>query len=189
MDGQKSHEIDRKAASRLLKISTRSIDRYIRSGKLPARRVLGRILISRENLMQLQNGEPMALPRGMISEIHHEHETPDPRRNEISNNSSYRNLYEDALHTLSEKNMKLEQAQYRIGQLESQITSPYAFKALSGTSDVTLETLRQSLMAQEKQNAELQEKARKEKLNRNILAGIVYILLILQPVLWYFLKS
>lgn len=179
MDGQKSHEIDRKAASRLLKISTRSIDRYIRNGKLPARRVLGRILISRENLMQLQNGEPMALPREMISMTRYEHETPEPRQS---------GLYEDALRTLSEKNMKLEQAQYRIGQLESQITSPYAFKALSGTSDASLETLRQSLMAQEKQNAELQEKTSKEKLNRNILAGIVYILLILQPVLWYFLK-
>lgn len=192
MDAQKPYEIDRKTASRLLRISTRSVDRYIRTGKLPARRVLGRVFISREEAMKLQNGEPVVMSQAKlhseknISQIQHQHDIPS---REIPIDSSYRNLYENALRALDEKNHKLEQTQYRIGQLESQVTSPYAFKALSeGNFDPAMAGLRQSLLSQEKQNAELAEKARKEKLNRNILAAIVYILLILQPILWYFLK-
>lgn len=186
MDALRTYEIDRKTASRILKISTRSIDRYIRTGKLAARRIRGRILLSRDDLMRLKEGAPFSVPVRVVDTEDQKNISYDTniRRDGAARDDNpwtfYKDLYEEALRALDEKNRKLEQANYRIGQLESQVGSHFPQKYLPISEP--------DGKAQEKQNIELMEKLRKEKLNRNILAGILYVLILLQPILWYFLR-
>lgn len=50
-----NYNISREEASELLNISTRTLDRYIRRGKLSYRKVANRVLLAREELDKLKD--------------------------------------------------------------------------------------------------------------------------------------
>ena len=58
-------DIDRKMASKLLNVSVRTIDRYIRSGKLPAREVNGRIWLSKGSIEKIKSPRLVTIGRKM----------------------------------------------------------------------------------------------------------------------------
>ncbi|MEK7528904.1 MAG: hypothetical protein AAB592_03985, partial [Patescibacteria group bacterium] len=141
MESQRTYEIDRKTASQLLKVAVRTIDRYIRGGKLSARQINGRVWLSKQEIIDLKRGTTFlssenedatesidlrAVPR--IEPPRHEHrESPDP--------GFYRDLYSESSKLLEERTKKLEQAQYRIGQLEAQSMSPHQTARSSHATD------------------------------------------------------
>lgn len=188
MDSTQTYEIDRVAASKMLKVSTRTIDRYLRNGQLSGRKIRGRVLLSEEEILDLKNGKPY----GKVSD---EKKSASPISTSIKphdvDSQFYKDLYEETLKILEEKETRIEQTQYRIGQLESQITSHYPVKTLlpDAAESHSIQILRQNLAENEQTVRLLQTRLKREKFNRHIISAILYVLLLLQPVLWYLLRA
>ncbi|MBI4994398.1 hypothetical protein HZC21_01985 [Candidatus Peregrinibacteria bacterium] len=174
-------DIDRKTASQLLSISIRTIDRYIRRGKLSARiGENGRIWLDRKEVMDLPRLEPFA----KISKT-----TKIDNRHSYDNINFYRDLYEESKKALGDYHQKLEQANYRIGQLESQIIHRPAPKTTERDDDlISNEYIKRELAEREKELILLQEMLKKERLSRIVFAILTYILLAALPIIWYLLR-
>lgn len=203
-----SYETDRAKAAKLLKITQRTLDRYIRAGKLSARNVNGRIFLSQKEIMAFKRGNlrppgiipsaPKELLRKFPGIYGNQSISDAPQTRDIGRAPAvasredfyfYRDLYEQTLRLLEEKEQKLESANYRIGQLESQNTASFLVRPLSGaekSNDMVF--LAREIEDIKKQNQELFKKWQLESRNRKIIAAILYATLLLQPLLWYFLR-
>lgn len=156
-------------------ISVRTIDRYIRRGKLSARiGENGRIWLDKKEVMDLPRLEPVPVSVKRTTALDSGHKD--------DNVGFYQDLYEDAKKALNEYQQKLEQANYRIGQLESRIIHPSpAPKIIEQRDDF-------SLIEREKENILLKEALKKERTARIIFAVLTYLLLAALPLIWYLLR-
>lgn len=163
-------EINRKKAGQLLGISVRTIDRYIRRGKLSAR-------IGESGRIWLDKKEVMDLPRPKIIDnrttIDTVHRTDDA--------SFYRDLYEETKRILTDYQQKLEQMNYGpvmpIAHQPPQIIERIERKETSLTE-----------REYEKEIHTLREALKQERISRIIFATLTYILLGLLPLIWYLLR-
>ncbi len=130
------YQIDRKGASRLLKVSIRTVDRYIKQKKLSTRIVDGRVWLSRSEVTRskyktvstpIVDNVDMSTPEMSIdNQVDNTVDTVNivstskTQRNGIS---IYKTLLVDTQNEVRENQRRLEMANYRIGQLESQISS------------------------------------------------------------------
>lgn len=199
--------LDRKQASRLLGVSVRTIDRYIRGGKLPAYNKSGRILLKKSDIMQYTNGDDvipvrtsvqrttLTPPRQSLSPIAHHATTVSvsPKQHD----DFYKDLYDEAKKVLTEYHQKLEQANYRIGHLESQINNPASMNVgftrsiipMQSPDAVAHELLKKELNDKEKEIQSLKHTISEEQGARTIFAILTYLLLAAIPVLWYLTQS
>lgn len=169
-------DIDRKTASKILGVSVRTIDRYIRRGKLSVREEEGRIWLDKNDLM--------SLPKRITPMF----KTPVDDR-QLSP-GFYKDLYEEARRAIAEYQQKLEQTNYRIGQLESQILQHSLPKSIERREEYPAERdlFKRELIDREKELTMLKELMKREKANRIIFALITYLLLLFIPLLWYLLR-
>lgn len=143
------YNIDRRAASKLLKVSVRTVDRYIKKKVLTAQNVGGRVWLDKEDVVKL-SGNRFQIPDSFIGEkystIDSRIDTSTPimsidvtadktgqKDEQMStsissqnvkgayNSQLYQKLYEDTKGELNEKIERLEIANYRVGQLEAQL--------------------------------------------------------------------
>lgn len=184
--------LDRKQAGKLLGVSVRTIDRYIRSGKLPAFTERGRIWLTKEGIVEFR--QVSAIPvKTTIDRAHSGASRPSishsPTAAGAPDGAFYKDLYDEAKRALLEYQQKLEQANYRIGQLESHSVHPTTLKPLERREDSpSYEFQRRELADREKEIFTLKELVKRERASRIIFAILTYLLLILQPVFWYFLR-
>lgn len=181
--------IDRKTASRLLGVSIRTIDRYIRSGKIFANVDSGRIWLNKREIMllrqpQKQNVSINATTRQADSPVQSQ------IRDKVDNTNFYQDLYNEAKRALNDYQQKLEQSNYRIGQLESQIIHPAAPKLIerSREDNFSLELLKKELSDKERELSSLREMVKNERAGRTALLILVYLLLAALPLIWYLLR-
>ena len=121
---RKNSDITRAQAAKLLNVSVRTVDRYIRSGKLSSHKINRDIWLNRKDVIELTSQESPGLSTGQvsasevdnISEIVHTLSTP-------SNEVVFEKLYHQLQSELKEQRQRLEMANYRVGQLESQLKS------------------------------------------------------------------
>lgn len=183
--------LDRKQAGKLLGVSVRTIDRYIRSGKLPALSERGRIWLTREGILEFRrvSAEPVKTAIDRTHSVALRQSIANAPAAAAHDGDFYRDLYEEAKRALSEYQQKLEQANYRIGQLESHSVHPTAARPLERREDSgNYEFQRRELADREKEIFTLKELVKRERASRIIFAVLTYLLLILQPVFWYFLR-
>lgn len=189
-------DIDRKTAGRLLGVSVRTIDRHIRAGKLMAREENGRIWLNKREILTYKDDSGF-----MWSPVKHKpigttarpHISPAIRGSDDA--QFYRDLYEEAKKMAAEYQQKLEQSNYRIGQLESQLMHPHNHAPVMTKNtewrereSAAAEMIRKELMDKEKETLLLKELVQKEKSSRIVFAILTYILLGLLPVIWYLLR-
>lgn len=146
VDTQKSYNLSRESASRFLKVSIRTLDRYIRSKKVSTQVIDGRIWLNKEELEALKTG------RGGVIRVDSGHVSTDRmsmddnvdnmdnvevfsqdnvqtvsgktgRTRPQGSGEAYKNLYDELRKELEEKQGRLEIANYRVGQLEAQLKS------------------------------------------------------------------
>lgn len=139
--------LDRKQVADILKVSIRTIDRYISRGVLPKKEIGGRIFIRSNDLKSFmekkrlgtealeensQNIPDFNLERGRPinnfstenstqanSEVGDYAELEVMKQNSSENDQTiYQKLYEEAQEELKTKQERLEAANYRVGQLE-----------------------------------------------------------------------
>ncbi len=143
---QKQFGISREAASRLLKVSIRTLDRYIKSNKLSTRIVAGRIWLSRENIEEFRGGRTrqVEVDKLDVSTVKKSIDNGDgqadnqvdsmdnveifdgkpvgyKREKKRSEGGTYKKLFNELKEEIKEKQERLEIANYRVGQLEAQV--------------------------------------------------------------------
>lgn len=144
VDIKKSYNLSRESASRLLKVSIRTLDRYIRSKKLSTRIIDGRIWLNKEELESL-----VVAKRGVIKidsidmstssvsiddDVDSVDDSTSFRQDNVDSmstrqgrarpqnqNETYKNLFLELKNEIEEKQGRLEIANYRVGQLEAQL--------------------------------------------------------------------
>lgn len=143
--------IDRKAASRLLKISLRTLDRYRQAGHITTRIIDNKILLSRSEVLELiakkhdpitrhsRQYESVNLSRDKTVDIDRDGDdievvyteksgsqktkTPDVKEDTATTEliETYKRMHDELAAHLRARQEELEAAHYRIGQLEGQL--------------------------------------------------------------------
>lgn len=136
------YSIDRQNAARILGVSVRTVDRYIASGQIRKVKNQGRTWLSNDDIKSLVSQNEKTVSDSVVSDFMSQTRKEKKQTNHVSSqeyrqsevvndyikkdstqDSNYKSLYEEAKEELKDKNQKLQQATYRIGQLESQVKS------------------------------------------------------------------
>lgn len=143
--GENTYNIDRKMASKLLKVSIRTVDRYVKNKKLSIQIINGRVWLNKKEIQMFKEAleRPVYVDKDVVStsgmsiddkvdrvdnvEVisqesveKFEPKSSQNKENALSN-EIYKKLYSDAKEELREKEERLEIANYRVGQLEAQV--------------------------------------------------------------------
>ncbi len=199
--------LDRKTAGRLLKVSIRTIDRYVKSKKLSTNVVDGRVWLSKKELegVREEKSRKTTIHRVDMStpamSIDNEVDNVDnvelidqggvdsvstKTRKRKTANAVYKKLYIDQKEELHEKQERLEIANYRVGQLEAQVKNSIPMLEYH-QERYEVEKREKSLQTKiDEQNSIIKKIStimKYEKFNKRIFLGILLIILALQP-LW-----
>jgi hypothetical protein len=203
------YNVDRKAASKMLKVSVRTVDRYIKKKVLTAQNVGGRVWLSKEevNGMAHVKNEPYidtaidtSTPGASIDIID---DTTDSEQQTLSTSQTrkidktssqshlLKDLYEKAKEELNEKAERLEIANYRVGQLDAQLKN--SVPLLEYHREQSEKRIEKAKMIEKFEQAQknistLGQKLKFEEFNKKILLAILLVLLALQP-LWLLLLA
>ncbi|MBI2634181.1 hypothetical protein HYW82_00740 [Candidatus Peregrinibacteria bacterium] len=144
-NAQKQYNLSREAASKLLKVSMRTLDRYLGGKKLSSQLVNGRIWLNKEEIDSLLHDKNRAVvvdkvdmsTSKMSIGVHMDNvdnmDSPEqdavdilssqPRKisQQSGSGNAYKKLFEELRDELREKQERLEIANYRVGQLEAQV--------------------------------------------------------------------
>lgn len=199
--------LDRKTAGRLLKVSIRTIDRYIKSKKLSTNVVDGRVWLSKKELegvreeksrrttihrvdmststMSMDNEVDNVDSVELIDQGGVDSVSTKTRKRKTAN-AVYKKLYLDQKEELHEKQERLEIANYRVGQLEAQVKNSIPMLEYH-QERYEVEKREKSLQTKiDEQNSVIKKIStvmKYEKFNKRIFLGILLIILALQP-LW-----
>lgn len=205
--------LTRKEAADLLEVSTRTIDRYIRSKRLTARKKGGNILLSEEELQNLQvatfqnmHGASPAGPGRVHRHVDSvnkveatiiDGETGAIQENPVvpvthAREQVFEELYELSRREVREYHNKLEAANYRLGQIETQLKHSVPLLEYQEQSEAVREqevVIQTKVKRQEETLNLLEQEVRAERFNKNVYIGLLFGLLALQPLLWLMLQS
>jgi len=221
--------LSRKQAADLLDVSTRTIDRYIRTKKLNARKKGGSILLSEEELNNLkvatfqnmhgaspdvpgrahrhvdstaarENQEMRQIFDAETGEIEEQLEKPIPTEtasttaivHKSEREKVFEELYDLSRREVREYNNKLEAANYRLGQLETQMKHSVPLLEFHEKEELLREQeglITGKMKRQEESLQMMEHEVKAERLNKNIYIGLLFGILALQPLLWLLLQS
>lgn len=113
--------IDREDGATMLSISTRTLDRYIRAGKIRAKKRGKKVFLHSEDVLKLKDGTLAET----ISHVHvHEDEVAlEPMTQFVTKPLivSYKELYEESKALLTRKDELIQDLSYRLGNLETEL--------------------------------------------------------------------
>lgn len=196
-------KIDRKAASKLLKVSIRTVDRYISQNKIAAEKIDGRIWLNKKEILAIKkqnrvdtagilsdmSTDEMSIDKTVSTRV--DMSTPDVDIVSTPNKGGdvYKKLYEELKDELEIKQNRLEGANYRVGQLEAMVRESVPLlqhqKQLSTEKAARLELEEETESLRDKLER-LKRKLHEESLSKKVYFALLFIILILQP-LWLFL--
>lgn len=190
----KTH-IDRDEASQILKVSTRTIDRYLRKFKFKTRKDGRRVLIRRidiDKIIQDQIGHYVDTKKttAIVKVKNIKVEEIKKKDNPIkAEERIYKELYSEVKKDNKEKQERLEAATYRVGQLEAQIKNTVPLldftrkeKELKESQIVLEQKALESTLAIEK----MEKKLKAERIAKWMYVSLVGLLLVAEPILFLF---
>jgi hypothetical protein len=210
MTTSETYNFDRKAASKLLRISIRTLDRYIKNRKLSTRLVGGRVWLDKRELMRFHEDKerPITIDRIEVStpdvsidddidNIDEGVSTPGDRvqsfskkrERKLTEDGVYKNLFIELREELQEKQERLEIANYRVGQLEAQVKSSVPmleYHAEKAEKKRNESELKEEIIKVQKVTKKLKRTADYERFNKRAFLIILMTILALQP-LWLLL--
>jgi len=190
----KMYTITREAAAQSLGISTRTIDRYIRNGKLSYKKVANEVLLEKEEVRALQD-DFAALHQELDTEVvssssmETRSSTPlaasNPQLEAIIDQKieKFFLVFKEKDKMMEEKNKIIFVLQQRIGELESEL------KHMVALPDYTKEKQEAILEKQklEEKITQLKHSIKNEKSKNLIFIGLSFVLLVVA--LFVFLKK
>lgn len=212
---QKQENISREAASGLLGVSVRTVDRYIRAKKLSTVVLEGRIWLDREEVEVFKakkksrhEVDKVDMSTSGLSSGHEvdkvdnevdisvdkvdilEKMSTEKKRSKEST-ETFKKLYQELKEELKEKQERLEIANYRVGQLEAQVRNSIPmleYHRENYEKQKVEEDLRSELKESSDIIKKLSSKVKYAKFSKRVYIIILLIVLALQP-LWLFLIS
>jgi hypothetical protein len=203
-----SYTTTRESAAELLEISTRTLDRYVKSGRIRAKRKGKVLYLSDEDITTIKNGEPELVrptdrartARSAHSEAqtHATEDTPDivifdePRESGFTRkrvSADYRDLYEEVMRKMSEKDRIIQDLSYRAGHAESELknsVSMIEYKKNSFLLESAKAKTEEDIKIVQAESLILREEALQNRFVLYILLSLVAVLLILCSFLLYF---
>lgn len=127
-----TYSISRKAAAKKLGISTRTVDRYVKKGKLSYKKVANKVLLAEEEIDDLQDEFALLHQEPQQSELVKEATTTGLSRERLSSSKSTGSVKEFAQilstkdKTIEEKNQLIFMLQRKLGEMETKLKSMVA---------------------------------------------------------------
>lgn len=189
----RTYGITRESAAKLLGISTRTIDRYIKSWKLSYKKVANKVLLAKEEIASLQE-DYGALHQEITTEVVKQTELTTPRSVSTVNPSlekaveekidKFMLIFNEKDKILEEKNKVIFMLQQRVWELEAKL------KTMVALPDYTKEKQEAILEKQklEEKIAELKWTVKREK-SKSVWFLAVAILVILALIYFLIFKS
>lgn len=127
---ESTYSVDREKAAMLLGVSTRSIDRYIKSNKIRSRKLGKKLYLHDEDIERLRSGgiqEDFVIMTGDTESSYTDsqdeavvtlHSTPKHTMRDMVN---YRELYDQANEKITLKDKMIQELSYRLGQSETEL--------------------------------------------------------------------
>jgi excisionase family DNA binding protein len=199
--------LDREEASKILKVSTRTLDRYIRKFRFKTRKDGRRVLIKRGDVDKIiqdhigqyvdinsaekkkktekkpDTGSSIAVKDVKVESV------KKPSESGGTEERVYKGLYEEAKKELKDKQERLDAATYRVGQLESQVKNMVPLLDYSRKE----KELREAQGAIEQKEVErtqaihkMENKIKAERIAKWIYLSLVGLLLVAEPILFLF---
>lgn len=195
--------VDRDEASAILKVSTRTLDRYIRKFRFKTRKDGRRVLIKRvdvDKIIQDQIGQFIEQKQENLDNqkqaVHNETaiavkdiKVESVRKNEKTEKEEqvYHGLYNEAKKELKEKQERLDAATYRVGQLEAQVKSMVPMLDYT-RKEKELKEAKQTIEQKEVEKVEvinkMEQKLRNERMAKWIYLSLTGLLLVIEPILF-----
>lgn len=201
--------VDRIEASKILKTSTRTVDRYMRKYHFKTRKDGRRVLIKRvdiDKIIKDHVGRIMDIDDENLNQFLNKAEGQATEQDKASNlavsdikvesikepeakmdNRIYKELLQETKKELKEKQERLEAATYRVGQLESQVKSMVPMLDYT-KKDEELQEAFHTMEQKAAQNQELidhmERKLRSERIAKWIYLSLVGLLVIAEPILF-----
>jgi HAMP domain-containing protein len=178
----KTYNVTREVAAKSLNISTRTIDRYIKSGKLSYKKIANKVILAKEEVLSLQQ-EFSSLRQELNSEIVSQNANVSSSQTHSSGTTLSNRQLEDAIDQkiekfflifkekdkmVEEKNKVIFVLQQRIGELETKI------KHMVALPDYTKEKQEALIEKQklEEKIGQLRNAIKSEKLKNLIFMGL-----------------
>ena len=200
--------VDREEASKILKVSTRTVDRYVRKYRFKTRKDGRRVLVKRDDVDRIIQDHighfvdvkstdlKIKLDKknidntvSRVSNIDVKNVKVESVNNTDSNNENrvYKGLYTDTKNELKEKQERLEAATYRVGQLEAQVKNMVPLldynrkeKELKETQLTVEHKIKEGELTVKK----MEHRLKTEKIAKWIYLSLVGLLLVAEPILF-----
>jgi excisionase family DNA binding protein len=187
--------VDRRTASQLLNISERTLDRYIRSGRLDYKKIGRKVLLSEKALQKLSNemGQEEAITQVDIVEKAPKVETTkmikvgDKDIFAKTENIVYKSLYEKATIEIEKKNDDLRMLNYKLGQIETQMKNTIPMIEFKKTEDSLSKIKQEHHLELEEKNRQLEDTMRlynTEKVNKYVYLSLLVAFSGIAVVVW-----
>lgn len=214
VDIQKRYSLSREAASKLLKVSIRTLDRYVKAKRVSSQIVDGRIWLDKDEISEFKNIKDrvvrvdtghvsiagVSMDKGVDSVDSFEvfsRDSVDPvstkhERPRAGGNETYKNLFLELKEELQEKQERLEIANYRVGQLEAQLRSSMPlleYHREKYESKKAEDELKTQLSDSSNMIRHLSLSNKYERFSKRIFIIILLIVLALQPLWLIFIST
>ena len=197
--------VDRIDASKLLKVSTRTVDRYMRKYRFKTRKDGRRVLIKRldidkiikehigrlVDINELMNGNCVEKTDNVSNLTVKDVKIKKIKQGDPGSTEErvYKDLYHETKDELKAKQERLEAATYRVGQLEAQTKSMVPMLDFT-KKEKELKDAYVTIEHKAKQTGEIveimQNKIRSERIAKWIYLSLVGLLLVAEPILFMF---
>lgn len=195
--------VDRDEASEILKVSTRTLDRYIRKFRFKTRKDGRRVLIKRvdvDRVIQDHIGQYLDTSSTMVDKkLDNKKNVQDVSTIEVKDvkvenvkrvekeERVYQNLYIETKRELKEKQDRLDAATYRVGQLESEVKNMVPLLDFSRKEKELREAknaIEQKELERLQEVEKMESKFRNERIAKWIYLTLVGMLLVAEPILF-----
>jgi len=204
------YNLDRRAASRLLKVSVRTLDRYIKAKKVSSRVIGGRVWLSKDEVRgfggqkassfeatNVYVSTPEVSTDFSVDHVDNVELVDDDnvvkgvgkRRVSAPGNKLYQELYTEVKKELVQKQERLEMANYRVGQLENQVRNSMPmleYHRENYETEKKEKKFKDEITERENLIHRISARMKYEKLSKRMYLVILLTLLALQP-LWLLL--
>lgn len=209
---EKQYNLSREAASKLLKVSIRTLDRYIKAKKMSTVVVDGRIWLKKDEIEEFSRSKDecvrvdsvkmstsgLSTDNGVdnVDNIEvvrqgHVDSMSTKQRPSGGNAETFKKLYEELKEEVKEKQERLEIANYRVGQLENQVRNSIPMLEYHRES-YEKKRLEDDIKVKLDESAgiikTLSAKLKYTKFSKRLYIAILLIILALQP-LWLLLLN
>lgn len=181
------YQITRQEAANVLNISTRTLDRYIRSKKLRSKKIWKQVFLSDEDVEKLKNWW-LQEDYEIIDNIRTETISQEIIIPEKEEKVSYRRLYEQVRSDLEKKNKLIEELSYNLGKTQKELENSISMLDFKKTTFL-LESSKnkieeeKKLLINEIENLEVVIESNKK--NTILLICLVFVLLVVSALIWF----